>query len=66
MTAARVDMRAIQSERGYLVIYRRAENNRCPGCGHSAWHVGRVVAECAHCHTAIPLCSPNEPEPTEG
>lgn len=61
MSANRTDYRAVQSERGYLTLYRQTEANHCPGCGHSAWHVGRQTAECAHCATAIPLLSPNPP-----
>lgn len=41
--------------RGYGVAYRPGETNRCPGCGRSHWHVGRVSAECAFCETALPL-----------
>lgn len=41
--------------RGYHVAYRPGEANRCPGCGRSHWHVGRVSAECGFCGTALPL-----------
>lgn len=41
--------------RGYRVVYREKEVNRCPGCGHSHWYVGRVSAECGVCSTALPL-----------
>ncbi len=40
---------------GYRVLFRRGETNRCPGCGHSQWLVGRTTAECAVCSTALPL-----------
>ena len=40
---------------GYRVLFRRGETNRCPGCGHSQWLVGRTTAECAVCATALPL-----------
>lgn len=43
------------NERGYHIVYREHQNNHCPGCGHSQWFVGRMVAECAFCHTALPL-----------
>ena len=43
--------------------------NRCPGCGKSNWHVGRISAECAHCETALPLAmvasQPMQPRFTE-
>lgn len=42
-------------ERGYHIVYREDQANHCPGCGHSHWYVGRVLAECAFCHTALPL-----------
>lgn len=41
--------------RGYQAVYRSGESNRCPGCGRSHWHVGRVSAECGFCATALPL-----------
>lgn len=43
------------SARGHHVVYRANESNRCPGCGHANWHVGRMTAECAFCGTAVPL-----------
>ena len=41
--------------RGYSVSYRPHEVNHCPGCGRSHWYVGRLLAECGFCATAIPL-----------
>lgn len=46
---------AAPAERGYSIVYRPHEVNRCPGCGHAHWLVGRISAECAFCATAIPL-----------
>jgi len=43
------------AKRGHHVVYRLQETNRCPGCGHAQWHVGRLTAECAFCSTAIVL-----------
>ena len=43
------------SARGHHVVYRLNESNRCPGCGHSQWFVGRVTAECGLCGTAVAL-----------
>ena len=34
---------------------RENEVNRCPGCGRSHWYVGRLLAECGFCGTALPL-----------
>lgn len=45
--------------RGYSVSYIMGEVNRCPGCGRSHWHIGRVTAECAFCYTAVPLREAN-------
>lgn len=41
--------------RGYHVIYRPGEMNRCPGCSRSHWQVGRLLAECGFCGTAVPI-----------
>jgi len=41
--------------RGYNIIYRENEINHCPGCGRSHWYIGRLLAECGFCGTAIPL-----------
>lgn len=41
--------------RGFHIAYRSDEPTNCPGCGRSHWHVGRTLAECAFCATAIPL-----------
>jgi hypothetical protein len=41
-------------QRGYSVLYHEGENMHCPGCGHTNWYVGRVMAECAFCSTALP------------
>ena len=39
--------------RGYHVAYR--PGCHCPGCGRSNWLVGRIMAECGFCSTAIVL-----------
>ena len=41
--------------RGYYAAYRPHQVNHCPGCGRSHWLVGRLLAECAFCSTALPL-----------
>lgn len=41
--------------RGHHSAYRSGEQNRCPGCDRSHWYIGRSLAECAFCATAIPL-----------
>ena len=43
------------TRRGYHIVYRENEVNRCPGCGRSHWYVGRLSAECGYCGTALPL-----------
>ena len=43
------------STRGYLFVYQMGETNRCPGCGRSHWHIGRISAECGFCGTALAL-----------
>ncbi len=41
--------------RGYHAVYRSDEVNHCSGCGRSHWLVGRLLAECGFCGTALPL-----------
>jgi len=43
------------SQRGYSMLYRPNEANRCPGCGRSHWYVGRFSAECSFCAAALPM-----------
>lgn len=43
------------AQRGYHIVYRDAETNHCPGCGRAHWYIGRLMAECAFCGTALPL-----------
>jgi len=40
--------------RGNHAVYR-PESNPCPGCGRTHWQVGRTMAECAVCETALPI-----------
>lgn len=41
--------------RGYQAVYRENQVNHCPGCGRTHWYLGRMLAECAFCATALPL-----------
>ena len=41
--------------RGYHAVYLENEVNHSPGCGRTHWYLGRVLAECAFCSTALPL-----------
>ncbi len=43
------------AQRGYHIFYRDDATNHCPGCGRTHWYVGRMMAECAFCGTALPL-----------
>ena len=43
------------AQRGYHAVYRENQVNHCPGCGRTHWLLGRVLAECAFCSTALPL-----------
>ena len=43
------------SKRGYHAVYRENQVNHCPGCGRTHWYVGRTLAECGFCATALPL-----------
>jgi hypothetical protein len=40
---------------GYRPLYRVGEPCACPGCHRTHWLVGRVLAECAFCGTALPI-----------
>jgi hypothetical protein len=41
--------------RGFRPLYHDDTVNHCPGCGRTHWLIGRVMAECAFCETALPL-----------
>lgn len=41
--------------RGFHAVYRTGDVNHCPGCGRTHWLIGRLMAECAFCATAVPL-----------
>ena len=43
------------AHRGYHAVYREDAVNYCPGCGRTHWYVGRYLAECGFCATALPL-----------
>jgi hypothetical protein len=38
-----------------ILRYHVGEVCHCPGCGRTQWFVGRSLAECAFCSTALPL-----------
>ena len=40
---------------GFRFVYYDGKENHCPGCGGRNWVIGRLMAECAHCETALPL-----------
>lgn len=56
-------MRDMDAEAGkrlggaFRFLYYDGEENRCPGCGGKHWTIGRLMAECAYCETALPLQS---------
>jgi hypothetical protein len=39
------------SARGLVPLWRSGD--RCPGCGGQNWWVGRVMAQCGRCDTAL-------------
>lgn len=41
--------------RGFHAVYRSDVINHCPACGRTHWYVGRLLAECSFCATALPL-----------
>ncbi|HZV18489.1 MAG TPA: hypothetical protein VFF84_07370 [Sphingobium sp.] len=39
----------------YALNYHPGTLNYCPGCAGTHWLIGRVMAQCARCDTALPL-----------
>ena len=50
------------AKRGYHAVYRENQVNHCPGCGRTHWYVGRTLAECGFCATALPLVGKLPPD----
>lgn len=44
-------------QHGYRPLYHGDTINHCPGCGRTHWFIGRQIAECAFCETALPLAA---------
>ncbi|WP_106515262.1 hypothetical protein [Allosphingosinicella deserti] len=40
---------------GTRAVYRPGDVRSCPECGGAHWLVGRLLAECNDCGTAVPL-----------
>lgn len=40
--------------------YHPGEGQRCSGCGRSQWLIGRTLAECCFCGTALPLADSHQ------
>lgn len=56
--ALRSPMGDFKRAEGYRVIYPDTTNEAppsCPGCGRKQWLIGRIMAECAFCATALPI-----------
>jgi hypothetical protein len=47
--------RSVDPVMGHPAHYHEGKTNLCPECGGSQWMVGRIMAECALCETAMPL-----------
>ena len=45
--------RQLVDARGLVPVY--TVGMRCPGCGRRAWIIGRTLAECGNCGTAVGL-----------
>ena len=52
---ARASTQFDPAKRGYHAVYRDDDVNHCPGCGRTHWYIGRMLAECSFCATALPL-----------
>ncbi|MFY9351485.1 MAG: hypothetical protein WBL20_15090 [Sphingobium sp.] len=46
---------AVAETQPFAVAYRPGRGTPCPACGERQWLVGRIMAECAFCETALPL-----------
>ena len=53
LATAAMQKREHMARQAFVPTYRG--NSPCPGCGKSHWWVGRTMAECGFCSTAIPL-----------
>jgi hypothetical protein len=38
-----------------ILSYRPGRATPCPACGERQWLVGRIMAQCACCDTALPI-----------
>lgn len=54
-TRAFVTALALVARRRVRPALTYRSGDRCPGCGRSAWIIGRALAECHHCSHALPL-----------
>ncbi len=52
-------------QRVAVPLYYADSVNHCSSCGHTHWHIGRISAECAFCHDAIPLAQATYPSINE-
>lgn len=44
----------------YAFTYHSGALNYCPGCSGTHWLIGRTMAQCARCETALPLAQKAE------
>ena len=50
-----VEQEPVRPQDSHFAWYRPKKDNPCPGCGRHHWLVGRKLAECSHCSTALPI-----------
>lgn len=55
-----VATRAGRKPAGFVILYRRGEENFCPVCQGRNWNVDRVSAECAWCGMVLGFAQPTE------
>ncbi len=55
LTSSQIGRNYNPALRGYHAVYRENAVNHCPGCGRTHWLIGRLLAECGFCGTALPL-----------
>lgn len=46
-----------------MIAYHLHEGQRCPGCNGRQWSIGRLLAECGRCGTALPIATNTASKP---
>ena len=55
LTSIETGVRPMSPPNGAIKRLSGKTPSSLPGCGRTHWHIGRIMAECAFCSTALPL-----------